>query len=371
MNIFLRCSCFQKTFIGIFSVLLFSTYSRSQSTCTSITANACTGANVSQDFNTGNGSFSSASFTYSAANGWWQVTNVLLARSYSITSPAYRLNGNIATIGFFLDKKGGGSCNFSSAATIAIADNATGTILAQCNASIVAGQVCTNISDVNLVAGADVKFIISFTFAGVCGLGTKFAFDNFSVGASAIIVPIPVKLTSFSASRKDNTVNLKWQTASEFNNKGFEVQRKLQGDEGFETVGIVHPKYADGNSNDLLSYEFNDLNISAGPSQYQLKQNDFDGKYEFSHILTVPGSRSSERVLIYPNPSGEGQVNIIFSSFGQRNIQLSDISGRMQQAWNKYASGSLQLRRLKPGIYLLSIADLSTNEKQVKKIVVL
>ena len=38
--------------------------------------------------------------------------------------------------------------------------------------------------------------------------------------------PVPVELTSFSASVADNAVALSWITETETNNMGFEIQRK-------------------------------------------------------------------------------------------------------------------------------------------------
>ena len=49
---------------------------------------------------------------------------------------------------------------------------------------------------------------------------------------------VPVELTSFTANVSGNNVNLKWNTATELNNSGFEVQRKSSNSE-WSNIGFV------------------------------------------------------------------------------------------------------------------------------------
>jgi hypothetical protein len=375
MNILLRC--FTKPgsyFLFLFSFLLFNIYAVAQSTCVNTAnVNACTGGNVSQNFSTGDGNFYSASFAYSAGNGRWELNNPNFFTTYSLNSSNYSLAMNgVARVGFIFGRSRG-SCNLSAAGfQIAVINNLTNQVLAQCNSvSFNAGNVvCANISDVDLIAGTPVHFVISFRMRPLC-ISSSFYIDDFSVGNSAIAVPVPVTLTSFTAKRKDNSVKLDWQTSSEFNNSGFQIERKLEGEEGFQTIAFVPSLKKDGNSNDVLNYSYSDMNISGDASQYQLKQIDFDGKYKYSDVLVVKGTSASGRILIYPNPATQGTVNVIFDSFNKKSIQLTDINGRMQRKWEGYTSGQLQLKQLHPGIYLLNVTDQGTNTKLIRKIVVL
>ena len=90
--------------------------------------------------------------------------------------------------------------------------------------------------------------------------------------------PMPVELTTFSASVIDNSIELNWKTATEVNNYGFEVERlqdsKIAGLQNWEKIGFVKGY---GNSNSLKEYSFVDNNSLSGKVDYRLKQIDNDG----------------------------------------------------------------------------------------------
>lgn len=94
--------------------------------------------------------------------------------------------------------------------------------------------------------------------------------------------PTPVELKSFSASVDGKNVNLAWQTATEVNNYGFEVER-LTVNGKWEKLGFVAGK---GNTNSAQNYKFADNNVS-GKVSYRLKQIDIDGKFEYSEVVAV------------------------------------------------------------------------------------
>ncbi len=138
--------------------------------------------------------------------------------------------------------------------------------------------------------------------------------------------PLPVELVSFSANMVDGNINIKWTTATEVNNYGFEIERNLnphlnplQGGEGAERQGWVAIGFVEGNGNsnspkeysfvDDKTYEvFNNLGGLSAELKYRLKQIDFDGKFEYSEIITVETldatSLPTEFALEqnYPNP---------------------------------------------------------------------
>ncbi|OGU70036.1 MAG: hypothetical protein A2W30_04910, partial [Ignavibacteria bacterium RBG_16_36_9] len=115
--------------------------------------------------------------------------------------------------------------------------------------------------------------------------------------------PLPVELTSFIAYVVGNSVKLKWQTATEVNNYGFEIERNCSKDkEMWETIGFVE---GHGNSNSPKSYSFTDKNpIGGSKFKYRLKQIDTDGKFEYSKVIEVDlGSPMNyELSQNYPNP---------------------------------------------------------------------
>ena len=112
---------------------------------------------------------------------------------------------------------------------------------------------------------------------------------------------LPVELTIFSASVSEESVELKWETATEINNYGFEVQRKYKNN-SWEKIGFVS---GNGNSNSPKFYSFSDKSLTEnGTLNYRLKQIDIDGKYEYSDIVEVNFANPLKFKLNqnYPNP---------------------------------------------------------------------
>ncbi len=119
---------------------------------------------------------------------------------------------------------------------------------------------------------------------------------------------LPVELTSFTANITDGKVMLNWQTATEVNNYGFEVERirnedpsEAKGTRNWENISFIQ---GNGNSNSLKIYSFTDVTPPSGKVQYRLKQIDFDGKYEYSDIVefNVAAPTSFALEQNYPNP---------------------------------------------------------------------
>ncbi|HSD64567.1 MAG TPA: T9SS type A sorting domain-containing protein, partial [Ignavibacteriaceae bacterium] len=111
---------------------------------------------------------------------------------------------------------------------------------------------------------------------------------------------VPVELTSFSAAVNKTDVSLTWQTATETNNKGFEVERKSAGSE-YQKIGYVA---GFGTTTEPKSYTFNDNNVKSGGYTYRLKQVDLSGASSYSKEVEVSVVAPVEFALQqnYPNP---------------------------------------------------------------------
>ncbi len=127
---------------------------------------------------------------------------------------------------------------------------------------------------------------------------------------------LPVELTLFSARVNDKKVYLNWQTATEVNNFGFEIERTTllpigsepansssssAMAESWKTIGFVD---GHGNTNSPQEYSFVDYSLPTGKVQYRLKQLDTDGNFEYSNIEEIEIENPNELVLLqnYPNP---------------------------------------------------------------------
>jgi hypothetical protein len=121
------------------------------------------------------------------------------------------------------------------------------------------------------------------------------------IGADEINgIVLPVELTSFTAEALDQKIILKWTTATELNNNGFEIQRRVTESE-FATIGFVK---GEGTTTNQKEYSYIDKELVDGKYLYRLKQIDFNGSYEYSNVIEVDVRSLNEYALEqnYPNP---------------------------------------------------------------------
>ncbi len=136
---------------------------------------------------------------------------------------------------------------------------------------------------------------------------------------------LPVTLLNFNAEKKEQKVALTWQTASEQNNKGFEVQRW----DGTKWLSLGFVQGA-GNSNTLQNYNYSDFPGKTGSFQYRLKQVDFDGKFNYSNIVLVKFNSHGFSVNVYPNPVRE-QLTVQYKLEKTEKVKLKvlDAGGKL------------------------------------------
>jgi hypothetical protein len=157
-------------------------------------------------------------------------------------------------------------------------------------------------------------------------------YGQYAVGGDTSVNPLPVSLIYFSAKHVNGDVNLDWATASEINNKGFIVERSLNG-ENFEQVG----EFVKGAGNSRVTIKYADVDFSAfaktGVSTiyYRLKQIDFDGEFTYSNVVAVSEEDLlGDDVKVFPNPfvSNIG-VSIESSASANASVNVIDMQGRV------------------------------------------
>ncbi len=153
---------------------------------------------------------------------------------------------------------------------------------------------------------------------------------------------IPVELTNFTAGLNENLVELKWETGTETNNRGFELERKYGIENNWSVIGFVKGQ---GSSTKPVQYFYTDQLAVPGEYSYRLRQVDFDGSSEVSEILTVRYNPELSFTLDqnYPNPfnpstyinyqtSEVGHVTIaVYNTLGQK---VADLVNKSQPAGN-------------------------------------
>lgn len=166
---------------------------------------------------------------------------------------------------------------------------------------------------------------------------------------------LPVELTSFTVKANLNSVLLNWNTASEINNSGFEVQRSTNN--SFVTIGFIKGQ---GTTTQVHSYSFIEQNVVPGHYTYRLKQVDFQGSYTFSPEVSVdiyPANYSLEQN--YPNPFNPSTViNFNLKVDSKVTLKIYNILGQQvsQLINSSITAGNHQINfnasKLNSGVYL-------------------
>ncbi|GAB3859772.1 hypothetical protein GCM10028822_36880 [Hymenobacter terrigena] len=136
--------------------------------------------------------------------------------------------------------------------------------------------------------------------------------------------PLPVELTTFTATLAGSAVQLQWATASEKNSARFDAERSFDG-EIFKTIGTVA---AAGGSSATRRYELLDAQLPSGATTlyYRLKQVDADGTFSYSPVRTVALAGAAAGLALYPNPATRaatltgalpGTVVTVFDALGR------------------------------------------------------
>jgi hypothetical protein len=140
---------------------------------------------------------------------------------------------------------------------------------------------------------------------------------------------IPVELVSLTAAVVSGDVELNWATATELNNKGFEIQRiNLKSNSGWAAIGFIQ---GNGTTNNPRSYSFIDNNVSNGVYCYRLKQIDFNGTFKYSNEIEVNVNTPAQFSLSqnYPNPfNPETLIKYAMDTREQVTLKVYDILGR-------------------------------------------
>ncbi|MFB6231925.1 MAG: endonuclease [Salinibacter sp.] len=114
--------------------------------------------------------------------------------------------------------------------------------------------------------------------------------------------PLPVEMAGFDAVRNGSSVELTWQTASETNNAGFNVQ--LETESGWTPLGFKASKASGGTTTETTSYRYTvDRELDPGTHRFRLQQKDLDGSTSLSDVVTVDVGMDQALSLSAPAPN--------------------------------------------------------------------
>jgi hypothetical protein len=159
--------------------------------------------------------------------------------------------------------------------------------------------------------------------------------SKIAVDTTVFEIELPVEMTSFTVKSGNSSVKLDWKTATEINNYGFDIQRKLSvskvQNSDWQKIGFV---YGNGNSNSVKTYSFTDKNVSSsGNYSYRLKQIDKNGISKYSQEISVDINKPVEFNLNqnYPNPFNPSTtISYSIPVDGFVSLKVFDVLGKEQ-----------------------------------------
>ncbi|MBH8570592.1 T9SS type A sorting domain-containing protein [Microvirga sp. STS02] len=200
-------------------------------------------------------------------------------------------------------------------------------------------------------------------------------FATFTLGSTE--TPLPVRLMAFDAKRIGSDALVTWQTATEENSKGYEVQVSTNGTE-YRTLASIPS--ASPNTTQVTNYSYVDKETNkTGKRYYRLHQIDLDGKDAFfaPTVVSFEGKAPASSFVAYPNPLNAGNelhVALQSAATGTAKLLVTDMTGRTLQQQNVVLTGSLTdasvagMSDLKAGVYLVKLT-LPTGEVKNLKVV--
>jgi hypothetical protein len=209
--------------------------------------------------------------------------------------------------------------------------------------------------DVSTKADGGVHDVIFESIANAGAGPLNFFIDDVEFNVDVL----PVELTSFTARMTNDGALLRWTTASEEGNAGFEIEQSLE-DAEFENVGFVEGR---GTTLEPQVYEYALTGLEPGHYAFRLKQIDFDGAFEYSPVIEATVVVPDEIWLApaYPNPFNPVTVMRFAVPTEQHvKVQMHDVSGRVVRTlYDGVASVStpiavrIDAEGLTSGVYLI------------------
>jgi hypothetical protein len=175
--------------------------------------------------------------------------------------------------------------------------------------------------------------------------------------------PMPVELSSFTANVDNKRdVSLNWKTASETNNRGFEIERKTNESGSWAKIGYIDGK---GTTTTTTSYTFSDRKLNTGKYNYRLKQIDYNGNfnyYNLSSVIEVGVPNKFDMSQNYPNPfNPTTKIDFDLPFDSKISLKLYDMSGREvmtlvnDQRTAGYYTETINMSTLSSGTYFYRI----------------
>jgi len=184
--------------------------------------------------------------------------------------------------------------------------------------------------------------------------------------------PLAVQLIDFTATSTATGAELDWQTATEIDNFGFDVERRVESNPQWSNVAFIKGV---GTSTSPHRYTFIDGSLSTGRYSYRLKQIDQSGLSKYSKEVEIDAGLAPQKFTLeqnYPNPfNPTTTIGFTLANDGRVSLKVYDMMGREvatlldeNRKAGEYQQVVFDASRYASGVYF---AVLQSGEKQLIK----
>ncbi len=192
--------------------------------------------------------------------------------------------------------------------------------------------------------------------------------------------------------KKATEVTLKWNSLSETNMSGYQVQRRLKNEADFSDRAFVNSSATGGNSTSQMSYQNIDDNPYTDTSFYRLKMLTLNGSFTYSNVIAVAGKtkggggngngndatltgeitttsrkqatqiNTTKKITVGPNPNN-GNFWFSVNAIEKETIAtLFTLDGKQVQQFRVVNRQQQKVSDIKTGIYLLKVPGFETQK---------
>jgi hypothetical protein len=188
--------------------------------------------------------------------------------------------------------------------------------------------------------------------------------SNFSLASTSTnftahaMVPLPLTLVQFTATKQSNTSQLQWQTAQEQNTRDFVIERSGNGSD-YTDIGTVA---AAGTSSSKRYYYFTDNAPLEGNNYYRLREIDLDGKFTYSPVRMLSFTMAGN-LIWYSTGTNAAEVRLHNGS--NELYTITNMAGTTLRT-GRLSGGVASIAQLPSGVYLVKVVTNAGNELTVK-----
>lgn len=178
---------------------------------------------------------------------------------------------------------------------------------------------------------------------------------------TVVDVLLPVELNYFEVQYTTDGNLLKWETLTETNNKGFLIEKSIDGKNFYPLSWVM----GHGTRQLPMTYKYQDTQPpTVEILYYRLKQVDYDDSFSFSAIISVKTPQANF-FKIYPNlvHKGTATIHVVTGNFGE-HLAIRNRQGKLIKSMKLDGQLALDIAvdEFPAGYYFLSIYSAAKRE---------